>query len=183
MSVELLDKVTFALENKNISYLVIGGQAVLVHGRARLTNDIDIIIKATLNDVVTVKEICENLGLTYLDKNIESFVKKTMVMPVYDENSKFRVDIIFAFSDFELNAIERAIKVNIKNRDIKFASLEDLIVFKIFAGRAEDISDVEKLILINKTYDRGYILKWLGKFDEQPGLNLTQKYLEIERKL
>lgn len=182
MSVELLEKVTLALENNKIPYLVIGGQAVLVHGRARMTNDIDIVIEATLLDADRVKQICESLKLTYLTDNVDSFVKKTLVIPVYDNESKFRVDIIFAFSDFEINAIKRGRKIKVRNREVKFATLEDLVVFKLYAGRVEDISDVKSILLINKEYDREYIINWLRKFDEE-GLKLKDKFLEIEKVL
>lgn len=183
MSVELLEKVTFAFDNNSIPYLVIGGQAVLVHGRARLTEDIDIIINADLNDVNKVKKICENLKLVYLDDNIDSFVKKHMVIPVFDDESKFRVDIIFAFTDFELNAIQRGISIRVKNKNVKFAALEDLVVFKVYAGRPEDISDIKNILLMNKNYDRDYILKWLNIFDKDPSLALTDRFHEIEKDL
>jgi predicted nucleotidyltransferase len=183
MSVELLEKVTLALDNNNISYLVIGGQAVLVHGRARLTDDIDIIIDANLNDIEKVKKICEDLKLVYLNKDIDNFVRRNFVIPAYDNDSMFRVDIIFAFTEFELNAINRGKSIKVKNKNVSFASLEDLILFKLYAHRVEDISDVKNIMLMNKDYDREYILKWLKKFDEEPGFKLTEMFLDIEKNL
>lgn len=183
MSVELLEKVTLAFDNNDVPYLVIGGQAVLVHGRARLTNDIDIIIEANLNDLVKIKQICEDLNLVYLNNDIDNFARTNMVIPVYDKETQFRVDIIFAFTDFELNAIKRGKSLKVKNRSVRFASLEDLVVFKIFAGRDEDYSDVKNVLLMNQDYDKDYILKWLEKFDEEPEMNLVKKFLEIEKKL
>ena len=183
MSVELLEKVTFALDNNSIPYLVIGGQAVLVHGMARLTDDIDIIINAGLNDLEKVKKICADLKLVYLNDDIDNFVRKHMVIPVYDNESRFRVDIIFAFSEFELNAIKRGNSIKVKDRKVKFAGLEDLVVFKVYAGRTVDISDVKNILLMNKNYDRAYIIKWLKKFDEDPAFKLIDRFLEIEKDL
>ena len=42
----LLAKISLRLEQRGIPYMVIGGQAVLVHGEPRLTRDIDITLGA-----------------------------------------------------------------------------------------------------------------------------------------
>ncbi len=39
---ELLQKTAQSLDNANIPYMIIGGQAVLIYGTPRLTRDIDI---------------------------------------------------------------------------------------------------------------------------------------------
>ena len=102
-----------------------------------------------------------------------------MVLPAEDPESMFRIDFIFSFTDFETSAIKRACDVFVKTRYVKFASLEDLIVFKIYAGRPEDISDVRSLILKNREYDNDYILEWLKIFDEGSEINYTDIYNNI----
>jgi len=42
----LLRKISVGLEKRGIPYMVIGGQAVLIHGEPRLTRDIDITLGA-----------------------------------------------------------------------------------------------------------------------------------------
>jgi len=39
---QLLEKIALGLEGRSIPYMVIGGQAVLLHGEPRLTKDIDL---------------------------------------------------------------------------------------------------------------------------------------------
>lgn len=43
---ELLKKLSIKLEERNIDYMIIGGQAVLIYGEPRLTKDIDITLGA-----------------------------------------------------------------------------------------------------------------------------------------
>ena len=49
-----------------------------------------------------------------------------------------------------------------------FASAEDLIIHKIFAGRPRDIEDVRSILLKTPDLDRTYIRKWLSEFETLP---------------
>ncbi len=48
---------------------------------------------------------------------------------------------------------------------VKFATLEDVIIHKIIAGRPRDLEDVKTILLKNPNYNPKYIYKWLKKFD------------------
>ena len=60
-----------------------------------------------------------------------------------------------------------------------FASLEDLVIHKIIAGRSRDLEDVRVVLLKNPGFDRNYIEHWLKLFDE----SLTENYLETFRSI
>ena len=49
---------------------------------------------------------------------------------------------------------------------MNFASPEDLIIHKIFAGRPRDIEDTRTIIIKNPEIDIRYIKDWLKQFDE-----------------
>ena len=51
------------------------------------------------------------------------------------------------------------------DREVNFASPEDLIIHKIFAGRSRDIEDVRTVLLKNPDIDVEYIRKCLKEFD------------------
>ena len=88
-----------------------------------------------------------------------------MVLPTIEEATGIRVDFIFSFTPYELEAISRARTVIIIGHKISFASPEDLIIHKIFAGRPRDFEDVRSVILKNPTIDFMYIRRWLREFD------------------
>lgn len=155
--------------------MVIGGQAVLIYGEPRLTKDIDITLGVGPDKLNQVKVVVKKLGLKILTNNIEDFVRQTMVLPVLDEKSDIRIDFIFSFTPYEQQAINRAKKINILNVLVNFASLEDLIIFKIIARRERDIEDVRLILLKNIKYDKHYIVKWLKEFDDA----LNENYLQI----
>jgi len=82
-----------------------------------------------------------------------------------DVSTGIRVDFIFSFTPYETGAIKRAKKVKIMGQEVNFASPEDLIIHKIFAGRPRDIEDVRSILLKNPDIDIRYMQEWLKEFD------------------
>lgn len=162
---ELISRIGAYLVKYNVPYMIIGGQAVLLYGEPRLTRDIDITLGVDTDHTEKLLSITKELSLKPIPKNIESFIKDTMVLPTIDEATGIRVDFIFSFTPYEMEAIKRAKKVMIMGQEVSFASPEDLIVHKIFAGRPRDLEDVRCIILKNPTLDFAYIRKQLKKFD------------------
>lgn len=174
---KLLKKIANELNAHNIPYMVIGGQAVLIYGEPRLTKDIDIALGVGVSKLNEINGIVEKLNLKILVD--ENFVQNTMVLLVIDEKTGIRVDFIFSFSLYEKQAIKRATDIKFGNTIVKFASLEDLIIHKIIAGRAIDIEDVRSIILKNPDYNAEYIKRWLQEFDK----SLNEKFLKVFQKI
>ena len=162
----LLKKIANAFQAHNIPYMIIGGQAVLLYGEPRLTKDIDVTLGVGVDNLNDIQSVAEFLQLKSLTADTEEFVKETMVMPVVEESSGIRVDFIFSFSPYERHAIERANDILIEGTPVKFATLEDVIIQKIIAGRARDKEDAKSILLKNPYYDGKYIRYWLGEFDK-----------------
>jgi hypothetical protein len=80
-------------------------------------------------------KVVRGLRFKVLVEDIRSFVGKTMVLPVLHPASGIRVDFIFSFSPYERQAITRALLVPMGGYDVRFATAEDLVIHKIFAGR------------------------------------------------
>ncbi len=163
---ELLSRIGTALTDCALPYMVIGGQAVLLYGEPRLTRDIDITLGIGPDRVKTVIDAAIALGLTVLPEEPEVFVKQSMVLPALDKESGIRVDFIFSVTPYEREAISRARFVPLGGRDVAFASVEDLVIHKIFAGRPRDLEDVRSVILKNSSIDIKYVQDWLERFDE-----------------
>lgn len=71
--------------------MIIGGQAVLLHGRPRTTEDIDIVVGADPSGLATLLEACAQLRFTVLADNVESFVERTFVLPAADESTGIQI--------------------------------------------------------------------------------------------
>lgn len=76
-----------------------------------------------------------------------------------------RVDCLVATTDYERAAIDRSVPVEIEGRELRVLTAEDLIVFKLIAGRARDYEAVAAILNTHGTsLDTGYITGWLEQF-------------------
>jgi len=175
---KLLERIAGELSSQNIPYMIIGGQAVLLYGEPRLTKDIDVTLGIGSEGLDQVMQSVDNLKFKILVPEPEDFVRETMVLPTIHEKSGIRVDFIFSFSAYEHQAIKNAKQIKIGAQNVSFASLEDVIIHKIIAGRPRDLEDVRSVILKNPDYNLNYIKKWLTKFD----VSLGGSYLELFKK-
>lgn len=162
---KLIKKTAQHLDKSKIPYMIIGGQAVLLYGTPRLTRDIDITLGIDTDNFSLIEKICQELGLKLLPESPESFAKETKVLPAEETKLTIRVDFIFSSTPYEQQAIKRAKEVLMDDYPVKFASCEDVIIHKMFAGRAIDEEDVENILIKNKSsLNLKYIRKWLLEF-------------------
>lgn len=174
---KLLRGIAEALDQAKIPYMIIGGQAVLLYGTPRLTRDVDITLGIDTDRFSSVEKICRKLRLKILPQNPERFAIQTKVLPVVETRTKMRIDFIFSFTPYERQAMKRIKKVRMENYSVKFASPEDVIVHKMFAGRAIDLEDVRNILLkLKSRLDVPYIRKWLSKFEESKNKRLLSNF-------
>lgn len=176
---QLLQRIALALSEQGIPYMVIGGQAVLLYGEPRLTKDVDVTLGVgpdRLNDVLCA---VEDQAWNVLVENPRSFVEETMVLPCEDPQTEIRIDFVFSTSRYEQQAIKRARAVALGSVEVSFASVEDLVIHKMIAGRARDLEDVKNLLIRNPDMDLGYIRDWLRQFDEALSESLTSRFEQL----
>ena len=174
----LLERIAKALDSIGIPYMVIGGQAVLLYGEPRLTKDIDITLGVDLDRLADVLHIMQSIDLKPLvDPN--TFTRQTMVLPCADPTTGIRVDLIFSFTPYEQQAMTRVKAVKVGGADIHFASVEDLIVHKMIAGRPRDIEDIKNVLVKNANVDLPYIRHWLDQFSISSGESLVTRFTQV----
>lgn len=176
---ELLSRIAESLTGHDLPYMIIGGQAVLVHGEPRLTKDIDLTVGCNIDAFQTVLKAVLSVPLKPLTESPEQFVSETMVLPCIDPNSEIRVDITFSISDFETQAIKRAVRIPIDGIEVAFAAVDDLIIHKIIAGRPRDLEDARILLLKHPELDMEYIIKWLEKFSKALDRDFTAVFSSL----
>jgi hypothetical protein len=161
----LIARVASELERRGLPFMVIGGQAVLVHGEPRLTQDIDITLGAGPADIGDVIAACEALELETLPEDPAAFARRTFVLPAADPAIRIRVDFIFSTTPYERLAISRAVSVPVGGVSVPYASAEDLLIHKLFAGRPRDVEDARGVVARQgERLDWDYVERWAREF-------------------
>ncbi|MBI1884188.1 MAG: nucleotidyltransferase [Chlamydiae bacterium] len=180
---KILAKIAKVLNEKKIPYMVIGGQALLQWGEPRLTEDIDITLGFTSDRCPEVTTLLQKIDIKPLKEATGDFIRKTSVLPCQELTEGIRIDFIFSFLPYEEEAIRRAKGILIENQKVKFASAEDLIIHKMFAGRSRDIDDVKNILIKQKeNLDYSYIHKNLQEFSSLEGYkNILKHFQDLEK--
>ena len=72
--------------------------------------------------------------------------------------------------------MEHAATVELAGSKAPVASVEDLILYKLAAGRPQDEADVQQLMTEINTVDRAYIETWLDEIAEQRGVPMRDRW-------
>ena len=180
---QLLARLAGEFDVRQLPYMVIGGQAVLVHGEPRLTRDIDVTIGATPDALEDVLGAVRHVGLKPLVENLHEFVRDTWVLPCGDIQSGIRVDLMFSFTAFEREAMNRAVPVHMDNRTVRVATAEDLVILKILAARPRDLEDARTVLLKNPALDHSYVTRCLTELEADTGQPLLERLQQLSLKV
>lgn len=108
-------------------------------------------------------------------------MRRTNVLPVADETTGVRVDLIFSFTPYESEAIRRAVGVDFDDVTVRFASVEDLLIHKLVAGRPRDLEDIAGILARNPSVDEGYLIRWLASFRGIVSRDLVEDFRALTR--
>jgi predicted nucleotidyltransferase len=176
---QLLETLALALDSRSIAYMLIGGQAVLLYGEPRLTQDVDVTLGIGPQQLDDLLAVINPLGWQVLVADAPAFVKKTLVLPCLAQPWGIRVDFIFSYTPYEQQAIQRARRVQVGQAQVCYASLEDLIIHKLVAGRARDLEDAAIILTKNPDIDLPYLRNWLRQFEDSLERPLSDQFEEL----
>jgi predicted nucleotidyltransferase len=179
----LLETIARGLEARQVPYMVIGGQAVLLYGEPRLTRDIDVTVGAGPERLADLLGLAAEAAWRVLPEAPAEFVERTLVLPCLDPASGIRIDFIFSYSAYERRALERARPVEIGHSTVRYASVEDIVIHKMVAGRPRDLEDVRGILLKRPSLDLAYIRHWLAEFDRSLQSSHLRQFEDIRNTL
>ncbi len=131
-----------ALNRAKARYLVIGGIACILHGYARATDDIDILIERTEENADRVLKALATLGYGFARAWTATEILKRQITVIGDDP---RVDIFtVAWSIKYAQAAPRSDTVAVAGVRIPLIGIDDLIETKR-TGRLQDAADIEVL--------------------------------------
>lgn len=161
IAVSLFEPLFDALNRAQVRYVVVGGFATVLHGYARLTADVDLVIDLSPQGARTAIETLTSLGfrprapvepLAFVDPTTRRqwVAEKGMrVFSMWDPANPMREVDLFAEHPMDFEGLwERSEIIHLSQTVARVASIADLIRLKRLAGRAQDLADVEALEMI-----------------------------------
>jgi hypothetical protein len=145
---------------------IIGGIAVLRWGEPRVTRDVDV---ALLTGFGREENFIDPLLEAYAGRSTDAraFALRTRVLLLRAESGA-GIDISLAALPFEQLAIERASVFDPSpGLRLRTCSAEDLVVFKLFASRPQDLQDAKGIAVRHRdTLDWDYVATQLSPLAE-----------------
>lgn len=132
------------LDNHEVEYLLVGGYAVILHGYARSTGDMDLWVNQTNQNYNKLKLVYTNFGAPIF--SIEDFESdKFDVWSIGVEPRK--IEILTKVSGLEFKESKKnCVYLNFEKFKIPYIDFEDLMKNKMATGRLKDLADVEQLM-------------------------------------
>lgn len=149
------------LVSSQIPHALCGGLAAnLFREEVRATSDVDVAIAVTSARTIALVKVLEKKGW-----KVEPYWRKGEQLRLTRDDLP-RVDCVIATTDYEESAIARAVTATIGDDAIPVLTAEDLIVFKLMAGRARDYEAVAAIInTMGKRLDIDFVKGWLDQFE------------------
>jgi len=146
--------------------VIIGGIAVSLLGKPRLTADVDAILLASIEQIPEILRIARGEGILPRINDVIPFARKTRVLLLNHQESGADVDISLGILPFEIEVIERSIAYQYGDLLLRLPTIEDLIILKAVANRPKDLQDIRELTISHPNLDKQRIFYWVSQFAE-----------------
>ena len=147
-----------ALNDARVQYVVVGGLATVLHGYARMTADVDLVINLEPAEAEKAVNALLRLGLKprlpvdpMQFANAETRAvwikeKHMLVFSFYDPANPLRIVDLFVHEPIPFKDLsQRAVTMNIDGTPVPVCDIADLIELKRRAARPRDIDDIAHL--------------------------------------
>jgi hypothetical protein len=141
---DFIDFLTLLNKNK-VSYILVGGYAVVIRGYSRTTGDIDIWVEKTVDNFQLLESALSEFGLPQGAILLENFLsEKFDVFSI--GKPPFAIEIMTAIKGLEYKqAFDTSTMETIDGIEIRVVHLNQLRQAKAAAGRHKDLNDLENL--------------------------------------
>ncbi|MCK6572637.1 nucleotidyltransferase [Myxococcota bacterium] len=149
-------------------FALIGGLAVVLRARPRLTRDLDFVVSVPPGQVDALLECAARTGLSWDPAEVAQFAPGGLLRlwSPPDAARGVSLDLLFADDPLSVSLLARARPVEVLGRLVPVATVEDLILTKLDANRPQDLDDVVALVDAHAgALDRAYLRAWATRLD------------------
>lgn len=153
-----LASIVSALDESGARFVVVRGLAVVLHGHARLTADVDLVVDLSPGEAIKPVAALTRLGMVprapvaardFAGPEAQrrgSEEEGMKVFSLWDPRAPLREVDLFVEPPIPFEDLwARSVEVTLAGRRVRVASLSDLIAMKRLAGRPKDLEDIAAL--------------------------------------
>jgi hypothetical protein len=148
----LINRLAHAFRSEGVSFAVVGGYAVALHGAVRGTVDVDIVLKFNRKDFLAAEKVLKSIGLTSrlpVDAGQvfdfrEDYIKNRNLVAWSFFNPGNPAEIVDIIITHDLGKM-KIDRIKSGPESIPIVSRRDLIAMKRKSGRPQDIEDIKAL--------------------------------------
>lgn len=145
---------------------VIGGVAVAILGRPRLTRDLDALVFLEEAKWAEFLKKGRRHGFVVRFADSLQFARECRILLIRHLPSGLDVDMTLGSSQYDQEAIERSVEVRVGRKKIRVVSADDLVVMKAVAHRPRDLADIEGLLDAGVSLNLKHVRHWVNEFAE-----------------
>jgi hypothetical protein len=168
---QVLERITKALDQAGVAYMLSGSIASAYYGTPRSTRDIDIVIAATALQLRTfIERLPAAEYYADLDAALSALQRESM-FNIIDLLTGWKIDMVICKQrPFSQEEFGRRQLVNLQNVSVNIASAEDVVISKLewakLALSGRQIEDIAGILRIRwNSLDHLYLKKWIAELD------------------
>ncbi|MCH8965746.1 MAG: hypothetical protein IIB58_12340 [Planctomycetes bacterium] len=133
-----------AFTAEGVEYLLVGAQALAVHGVPRATGDLDLWVRATPENASRVLAALRRFGAPLDQVSAADFASEDVVFQI--GVAPHRIDLVTSIDGIEFkDAVTRRTTTVIQDLQIPVLGRDDFIANKRAVGRPKDLADIASL--------------------------------------
>jgi hypothetical protein len=170
---EMLTALNRNLADEQIPWMVVGGIAVGLWTEPRATKDCDIAL-AVPADVVALESALQRAGIAVVRGDLEAARQGGVIRCTYAAEGlpALTVDILCSGTTFEVEALKRRRSATVLGAEAYVVSPDDLLLYKLIAGRPQDYADADKLVRFGRApEDSDYVRARAREWDVEDRLD------------
>jgi len=168
---DVFRRITTALDQAGIGYMLSGSFASAHYGAPRSTQDIDLVIEATPTQLrAFIDGLSGNEYYADLDSALEAHKQQSM-FNVIDLATGWKIDLIIRKSRaFSQEEFRRRQRVTLHDVPLFLASAEDVVISKLewakLAQSRRQLEDAAAILRVRwDALDHSYMAKWIKELD------------------
>lgn len=170
---EFLRRVIAGLESSGIAYMLTGSLASSVHGIPRATNDVDLVIAPSRDQLLSFVRLFERAGFYVTWEEASRALARRDQFNVVDFRNGWKADlIVLKKRDFSVAEFSRREHAEIEGIPLMIATPEDVLLAKLewakMGGSQRQLVDAAGILEMQGEHlDTAYVERWVAELGLQ----------------